>query len=93
MPTTPSHLLCPGGGDGCREAELVSSGDGPCGPSPGYARQRGRRMPADRPITLEPVFENSVRTKLSFSRADPNDRIPRRLRIAKRQCDETCAFS
>jgi len=47
----PLYRLHPGGGDICREAELVSSGDGPCGPSPGYARQRGRRMPADRPIT------------------------------------------
>ena len=47
----PLYPLHPGGGDICREAELVFSGDGPCGPSPGYARQRGRRMPADRPIS------------------------------------------
>ena len=49
-PATPLYLLCPGGGDGYRETELVLGGDGPCGPSPGYARQRGRQMPADRPI-------------------------------------------
>jgi len=47
----PLYPLHPGGGDVCREAELVFGGDGPYGPSPGYARQRGRRMPADRPIT------------------------------------------
>src|SRR5580704_5074059 len=47
----PLDRLHPGGGDGCREAELVFGGDGPCGPPPGYARQRGRQMPADRPIT------------------------------------------
>ena len=47
----PLYPLYSGGGDVCREAELVFGGDGPCGPSPGYARQRGRRMPADRPIT------------------------------------------
>src|SRR5271155_1592016 len=29
-------------------------GGGACGPAPRYARQRGRRMPAVRPITLEP---------------------------------------
>lgn len=46
----PLYPLYSGGGDICREAELVFGGDGPCGPSPGYARQRGRRMPADRPI-------------------------------------------
>src|SRR5208282_3804209 len=47
----PRYRLHPGGGDICREAELVIGGDGPYGPSPGNARQRGRRMPADRPIT------------------------------------------
>src|SRR3984957_19079660 len=47
----PLYPLHPGGGDVCREAELVSSGDGPCGPSPGYARQQGRPVPADRPIS------------------------------------------
>src|SRR5579864_7801233 len=47
----PLYPLHPGGGDICREAELAFGGGGPCGPSPGYARQRGRRMPADRPTT------------------------------------------
>jgi len=45
----PLYPLHRGGGDMCREAELVFGGDGPCGPSPGYARQRGRRMPAVAP--------------------------------------------
>ena len=47
----PLYRLHPGGGDGYREVELVFGGDGPCDPSPGYARQRGRQMPADRPIS------------------------------------------
>src|SRR5690348_2188299 len=48
------YLLRPGGGDGCRSAEWVICGDGPCDPPPGYARQRGRRMPADAPFTKSP---------------------------------------
>src|ERR1700733_12508954 len=47
-PAPPSYLLPPGGGDGCREAELVSGGDGSCDPSPGTPASGGdgcRRMP------------------------------------------------
>jgi hypothetical protein len=33
--------------------EFVFGGDGPYSPSPGYARWRGRGMPADRTITQE----------------------------------------
>src|ERR1700733_8814142 len=50
MARHPLDRLHPGWGDGCREAELVFGGDGPYGPPPGYARQRGRRMPADAPL-------------------------------------------
>jgi hypothetical protein len=58
----PSTDRTPGGGDGCREAQSVSGGDGPRGPPPGYARQRGRRMPADRPITPEPERAEHARS-------------------------------
>ena len=37
-----------------------SSRDGPCDPRPGYARQRGRRMPADRPITSQALPSGSA---------------------------------
>src|ERR1700680_2213675 len=63
----PLDQLHSGGGAGCREAELVFGGDGPYGPPPGYARQRGRRMPADRPITFEPPRARSFQKAVAAS--------------------------
>src|SRR5580698_4832234 len=48
----PLYLLRPGGGDGCREAELVFGGDGPCDPSPGYVPPAGATDASGSPLFL-----------------------------------------
>ena len=59
-------------------SEVGNGGDGPCDPPPGYARQRGRRMPADRPITCQALPSGSATKRVppfDFTRNN-NVRLP-----------------
>src|SRR5580700_1155649 len=66
----PLHLLLPGGGDGCRvkaRSDQVGTGRSL---SPGSDRQRGRQMPAVRPIGSSLVAQALSRSSLAEPKRD-----------------------
>ncbi len=74
----PLDRLHPGGGDECREAELVCGGDGPYGPPPGAPASGGDGCRRIAPLLLRPQSKSLSTNALG---------------IAERQSDETRAFA